>query len=107
MQDFAREQDLKKITVVYAPYFYNIIPQLTRFRGYRGQFFPHHSDERRRLAARVVEAGFHYIDFTEIAREENDRAGTLFAAFALFVDATHYSRYGTSRLVEHLMASGQ
>jgi hypothetical protein len=105
MQEFAREQDLKKVTVVYAPYFYNIIPQLTRFRGYRGQFFPHHSDERRRLADLVGDAGFRHVDFADIAREENDRAGTLFAAFALFVDATHYSRYGTSRLVEHLTAS--
>jgi hypothetical protein len=106
MEGFAREQDLIKVTVVYAPYFYNIMPQLTRFRGYRGHFFPHHSDERRRLAELVAEAGFRYIDITDVAREENERAGTLFAAFALFVDATHYSRYGTSRLVEHITASG-
>ena len=106
MKDFAREQDLKKVTVVYAPYFYNIMPQLTRFKGYRGHFFPHHSDERRRLAELVTAAGFRHIDVTDIAREENQRAGTLFAAFALFVDATHYSRYGTGRLVEHLTASG-
>jgi hypothetical protein len=106
MKDFAREQELTKVTVVYAPYFYNIMPQLTRFKGYRGHFFPHHSDERRRLAELVTAAGFRHIDVTDIAREENQRAGTLFAAFALFVDATHYSRYGTSRLVEHLTASG-
>jgi hypothetical protein len=106
MATFAQEQDLKKVTVIYSPYFYNIIPQLTRFKGYRGHFFPHHSEERRRLAELVAATGFRYIDVTDIAREENQRAGTLFAAFALFVDAAHYSRYGTSRLVEHITAPG-
>jgi hypothetical protein len=104
LKQFARRHEVGRVTLVFAPYFYNIVPQLSRFKGYRGHFFPRHAAERRRIAEAAAAAGFRYLDYGEIALEENRRAGTMFAAFALFVDAAHYSRYGTSRLVERLRA---
>jgi len=101
---FAQRHAVGKVTVVYAPYFYNVLPQLSRFKGYRGYFFPRHGDERHRLAEAAKSAGFGYLDYSEIALEESREAGTLFAAYALFVDHTHYSRYGTRRLADRLTA---
>ena len=105
MRPFVETHNIPKVTVVSTRYFYNIIPQLTRFKGYRGYLFSSYADERARLENEVKAAGFRFIDFADIALEENRKAGTMFAAFALFVDAAHYSRLGTARLVERLRAN--
>ncbi len=102
LKAFAAKQGLRRTTVVYSPYIYNIVPQLTRFRGYRGDRFPHHNAEKLRLEAAAETAGIGFIDYTDIALAENQAAGTMFAALALFVDHAHYSRYGTAKLVARL-----
>lgn len=102
LRDYAREQKIGRVTVAYSPLIYNIVPQLTRFRGSRGDKFPHHNQEEQRLRAAVLAAGFEWIDCSEIALEANREAGTQFAALALFVDHAHYSREGIRRLVDRL-----
>ena len=51
LQDFVTSNDIKKTTVVYAPYIYNIIPNVTRFRGgYRGGRYETNAAQRHTLA---------------------------------------------------------
>ena len=99
---FAKAQGIPKVTVVYAPYIYNVVPQFTRFRGYKGCDHPARAIERAALSELVAEAGFRYLDISEVALEEINRAKTQFAALSVFSDHVHLSPYGIARLVERL-----
>ena len=99
---FAAQQDIRKVTVVYAPMIYNVVPELTRFRGDDGYDHPDRTDKKRRLAAEANNAGFRFIDVTDIALQENRNQGTMFAALALFVDHGHLSPLGVEKLIKKL-----
>jgi hypothetical protein len=101
---FVESHGIGKVTVVYAPYIYNVVPQFTRFQGYRGGRARTHAEERIRLAASVRVAGFRYLDIAEIALEEAAVAGTQFAVLSHFVDHVHLSPHGTARLAAKLRA---
>jgi lysophospholipase L1-like esterase len=102
VKHFANAQGIPKVTVVYAPFIYNIVPQFTRFRGYKGWDRPTHAIERAALSELVAEAGFRYIDISDLALQEINRAKTQFAALSVFSDHVHLSPYGITRLVERL-----
>lgn len=102
LRAFAAEGGLSRVTVVYAPYVYNVAPHLTRLKGYRGGAMPTHLADRGRLKAAVEGAGFRWLDIGELALEDNDEFGTQFAFWHFFLDHVHLSPYGTARLVERL-----
>jgi len=102
LKEFSADNGGVEITIVFAPYIYNIIPQLTRFEGTRGAGRELFLDETRRLARLAQEAGFDYVSIGDVAMQESQQRGTDFAVFALFVDHAHLSAYGVSRLIERL-----
>jgi hypothetical protein len=102
LRDYAKAQGIPKVTVVYAPYIYNIVPQLTRFRGYDGERHATRAKERAELSELVHDAEFRYFDISDLGLEEIDRVKTQFAALSVFSDHLHLSPYGTARLVERL-----
>jgi len=102
LKDFVKAQDIAKVTVVYAPYIYNIVPQFTRFRGYPGWRHQTRAKERAELSKLVRDAGFRYFDISDVALEEIDRTKTQFAALSVFSDHVHLSPYGIKRLVVKL-----
>lgn len=95
-----REAGVGHVTVVYAPYLYNIVPHLSRFRGYRGDGFPSHAAEANALADAVAAAGFRFIDIRAMAAAEARAGKTDFAVLGLFADAVHLSVAGTARLAQ-------
>jgi lysophospholipase L1-like esterase len=98
LRELAERNGLKQVIVVYAPYVYNIVPELTRIRGERGGRFPDRAAERETLAQLVAEAGFGWIDIGALALDEARRAGTRLAALALFTDLVHLSPAGAALL---------
>ena len=88
--------------VVYAPYLYNVLPQLTRFPGQHSDRVKSFRDQHARLRKAVREAGFEWVDFSELVQPEIDRNGTQFAAFALFIEQNHWSREGTRRVADRV-----
>lgn len=104
LKDFARTEGIPKVTIVFAPYIYNIVPHLTRFAGSRGATHGRFADEAARLRSEAEAAGFGFVDIGEVARAEAARRGTDFAVFPLFVDHVHLSDYGVSLLVSALGA---
>ena len=104
LKDYAANQKISKVTIVFAPYIYNIIPQLTRFPGSRGADHPEFLMEEDDLKKQALAAGFEYVNIGDIAIEEAKVRHTDFAAFALFVDHAHLSDYGVSKLVEKINA---
>lgn len=102
LKTFAANQNNAKVTIVFAPYIYNIIPNLTRFPGSRGAEHKTFVEERDALKRETLQAGFDYVSIEEIALNEAVDRKTDFAAFALFVDHAHLSNYGVSKLVERL-----
>lgn len=103
LRTYVRTNGIERTTVAYSPLIYNVVPQITRFRGSRGEKFPHHGHEERRLRQAALAAGFVWVDCAEIALEANRAGGSQFSAFALFVDHAHYSREGIRRLVDRLL----
>lgn len=104
---FARDAGIDRVTVVFAPYVYNIVPSITRVPGSRGAVHGTFRDEAGRLQAAVAAAGFDFVDVAAVARAEAERRGTDLAVLALFVDHVHLSGYGVARLVEALAACGR
>jgi hypothetical protein len=106
LQEFVREQGIERTTIVYAPYVFNVVPELTRIPGERGERFKDHADEKARLRALVKDAGFAWVDFGELALAEGDARGTPFGALALYVDVVHHSALGVERLADVITAGG-
>ena len=102
LRQFVREQGIDRTTIVYAPYIFNVVPELTRVPGERGERFKDHADEKTRLVALVKEAGFTWVDFGELALAEADARGTPFAALGLYIDVVHHSPLGVERLADAL-----
>lgn len=103
LETLASRAGAGNVTVVYAPFVYNTVPQVTRFRGYRGGRAPTNAAARATLREAATTAGFRHVDIADVALEEADRRGTQFAALALFVDHAHLSPYGAGRLADVLL----
>ena len=104
LQQYVKARGIDRVTVLYAPYIYNVVPYLTRFRGYRGGDFDTHKSERERLIQLTKNAGFDFFDMTELALREIDITGTAFAALSLYVDHAHWSPTGTAKMADYLTA---
>ncbi|MGH6921336.1 MAG: SGNH/GDSL hydrolase family protein, partial [Geminicoccaceae bacterium] len=104
LRQFVREQAIDRTTIVYAPYIFNVVPELTRVPGERGERFEDHADNKARLVALVQDAGFTWVDFGELALAEADARGTPFAALGLYIDVVHHSPLGVDRLADALAA---
>ncbi|MGD8630605.1 MAG: SGNH/GDSL hydrolase family protein [Gammaproteobacteria bacterium] len=103
LQQYVKTQGIDKVTILYAPYIYNVVPHLTRFRGYRGGNFDSHKSERERLIQLTRNAGFDFFDMAELALREIDITGTEFAALSLYEDHAHWSPIGTSKMADYLI----
>jgi len=104
LQQYVKAQGIDKVTILYAPYIYNVVPYLTRFRGYRGGKFDSHKSERERLIQLTKNAGFDFFEMAELALREIDITGTQFAALRLYEDHAHWSPIGTMKMAEYLTA---
>jgi len=96
----ARAHGVARVLVVYAPYIYNALPQITRFAGQRSDRIPTYAQEHARLREAVSAAGIGWLDFGELVQREVARTGTQFAGLALFVDHAHWSREGVRRAAD-------
>ncbi len=102
LEAFARTHGIARVTVVFAPFVYNIVPNITRFPGTRGDRHDVFAEESARLEAEVRAAGFAFVDIGDIAQAEAKRHGTDFAALSLFIDHVHLSGQGMSLLAKAL-----
>jgi hypothetical protein len=105
LRQFVRDQGIDRTTIVYAPYIFNVVPELTRVPGERGERFKDHAEEKARLAALAREAGFAWVDFGELALAEADTRGTPVGALALYIDVVHHSPLGVEKLADVLDAA--
>jgi hypothetical protein len=104
ISDLQKREKIDRVVLLYSPFIYNVVPEVTRVRGHSHRSFPYHRQKKRRLLELARQAGFRVIDFTEIADQEQASAGSLFAPLALYVDHAHYSRLGIDRLLPHFAA---
>ena len=106
LAEFAKANGMEpaRVSIVYAPSIYNVVPQFTRFAGYRGGNAPTYADQKQRLEAATQAAGFRWFDIAAIMQEENAAYGTQFATLHNFVDHSHLSPWGMRRLAETLDA---
>ncbi|MGE3831507.1 MAG: SGNH/GDSL hydrolase family protein [Parvibaculaceae bacterium] len=96
------EKQIPKVTIIYMPYIYNVVPQFTRFDGSRGELFPTNVEERADLKKRSEEAGFRYLDYGEIALAEGDAVQNQFSTLGMYTDVAHASPAGIQHIVARL-----
>jgi hypothetical protein len=99
---FRDEHAIAEFTLVYMPYIYNAMPDVTRIRGHVEYLRRRPHEQKRALLELARQANFRVLDYTEVTDAERARHGSQFAAFALFVDHAHLSPLGNARLVERL-----
>ena len=105
LKAFAAEKQIPKVTILYMPYIYNVVPQFTRFGGSRGEFFASNTESRAELKKRVEEAGFRYLDYGEIAIAEGDTVQNQFSTLGMYTDVAHPSPVGIQHIVARLRAN--
>ena len=103
LTDFAREQAIDDVTIVYAPFIFNIFPETTRLRGHRGWDHEYRAEEKQRLRDLSTAAGFDWVDIGDLAQDEMARGQSIFAGLALFVDIVHLSPRGGALLASRLL----
>ena len=103
LRAFVVDKDIDSVIMVYSPYIYNVVPQVTRIRGQKGYNFPFYGDEKERLLRAATKFNFSWIDFVDIANKEAKMVGSQFAPLALYVDRAHYSPLGVERIVDRVL----
>lgn len=89
-----------KVTVIYVPSLYNIVPELTRYRGYAGERVPNPQMRREQLKKSVADTGFVWLDMGDIALERSRSQGNAFSVFDSYADPRSLSPQGINYLVE-------
>ena len=100
----AREK-IGKVTVVFAPYIYMVVPEMTRIDGSEWSPTLRRENLRAELKGLVEGAGFRWVDSGALARSEEQATKSSLSILAYFVDSVHLSAYGTRKLVDSLMGS--
>jgi len=102
LAQLATANRVSNITVVYAPYIYNVLPQITRFEGTRGGSHPKFVSQVKALRDLVAQKNWRFIDIGDLVKDEIEEKGSDFAGLAMFLDHVHLSAQGISRLVAKL-----
>jgi hypothetical protein len=105
LESIVAREKIGKVTVVFAPFIYMVMPEMTRIED--SEWTPTMRSEKRRaeLKRQVEAAGFRWVDIGTLARSEEQTTKSSLAILAYFVDAVHLSAFGTRKLVDYLMGS--
>jgi hypothetical protein len=103
LADFAHGQSIDDVTIVFAPFIFNVFPETTRFRGHRGWNHEYRAEEKQRLRDLTAAAGFGWVDIADLAQDEMARGTSIFAGLALFVDIVHLSPHGSELLASRIL----
>lgn len=102
LAELAAAHRVSEITVVYSPYIYNVLPQITRFEGTRGGAHPKYARQVAALRSLVAQKNWRFVDIADLVRQEIEETGSEFAGLGIFVDHVHLSVHGTTKLVAKL-----
>lgn len=105
LRAFQKREEIPRVTLLYMPYIYNTVPEVTRIPGHSHYDFPTNRSEKENLLAAARAAGFAVVDFLDLANAERERYGSQFAPLALYLDHTHPSPLGVDRLLPPLSAA--
>jgi len=97
-----QREAIERVVLLYVPYIYNVVPEVTRLPGHSHRNFPTYYEQKRRLLALGRQAGFTVVDFLDIANAQRQAIGSQFAPLALYVDHTHPSKLGVELLLPRL-----
>lgn len=105
LSDFARKQRIDKVAIVYAPFIFNVFPDVTRIKGdkkgWKHSFF---RDEKRRLRTLAADAGFEWIGITNLGRQEVERGRSSFAGLSLYIDRVYLSPKGSELVARYILS---
>jgi len=106
IQEFARDQGIDDIVIVFSPYVFNVFPEITRIPGTRGWDHKYRSEKKQQLKQLTLDAGYQWIDVADLAIQAQDDGKSVFAGLSLFVDLLHLSPLGTEKLAKEILPNG-
>ncbi len=102
---FARDQRIDDVMVVFAPYIFNVFPDVTRVKGDgKGWGYSYFSGEKERLRSLVSSAGFKWLDIAALANEEVEQGKSMFAGLSLYIDRVHLSPKGSALVAQRILS---
>jgi len=96
---FKARERIDRVVLLYVPYIYNALPEVTRVRGHKQFDFPTFRTEKRALLRAAHDAGLPTVDYVDITTAAQQAQGTQFAALGLYLDQAHPSPTGVGQLV--------
>ena len=103
LERVASTAGIDRVAVVYAPYIFNVFPDVTRVPGDRRAWKSEsHRDERAALVAATDRAHFDWIDIGELARGRAQESGSMYGGLCYFVDVVHLSGTGAAAVAAAL-----
>jgi hypothetical protein len=103
--ELQRREAIGRVVLVYMPYIYNAVPEVTRLPGHTHRNFPTYHEEKHQLLTLARAAGFSVVDFLDVADAERRAVGSQFAPLALYMDHAHPSTLGLDLLLPRLTAA--
>jgi hypothetical protein len=98
LRSFQEKNKVKKITMVRAPYIFSIPPLI---KPSAEQYWL--NNEVKKLLTESQNAGFHFIDISDLALEDAKSNESQLSFLRLFIDHVHLSPMGTMALVQKLL----
>jgi hypothetical protein len=98
LKAFAAANSVRRVTMIRAPYLELLFPIAPD-----SESTPFRIVAARRLARLSIDAGFRYLDIADLAFQEFEATGSLFAPFRMFVDHVHLSPFGTQKLASAIV----
>jgi hypothetical protein len=102
LKNLALTETIPKITVIYSPTIYNLVPHYTRYRGYVSDRIPNRDNEKERLRRIVAGAGYGWLDMGELVLTAGKAQGSEFAVLNNFADDRNLSPQGITLLADKL-----
>lgn len=98
---YARTQGIPNILVVYSPFFYNTVPDVTRIEGYSDKH-PTYLEQYHALRLEALAQGFAFLNAADVVGDVRRQTGTQFGPLSLYVDHVHYSDYGSELIARQI-----
>jgi hypothetical protein len=101
LREYAKENKIARVIVVYSPYIYNTVPELTRIENVSDKRATY-IEQYQTLRRAAIEQNFVFLNIAHIAEEVRKQSGTLFGPLAMYVDHAHLSEYGSYLVAREL-----
>jgi lysophospholipase L1-like esterase len=98
---YAKDNKIARVLVVYSPYIYNTVPEITRIENVSDKHATY-VQQYHALRRAALEQGFVFLSIADIVDAVRKHSGTQFGPLAMYVDHAHLSNYGAELVAREI-----